>query len=120
VVFLVSDFQDEGFERNLRVAAQKHDVIAILVTDPREAELPPVGLVAVVDPETGERGVIDAGSARVRRTYAWHAERRRSLLRETLRRTGVELLELSTAEDYERPLVRFFRERARRVARAGG
>jgi uncharacterized protein (DUF58 family) len=120
VVFLVSDFQDEGYERTLRVMAQKHDVVALSVSDPREALLPPVGLVGVEDPETGERGVIDAGSARVRRAWADEAERERRRMREAMRRSGVEMLELSTGETYEMPLVRFFHKRARRVAMAGG
>jgi uncharacterized protein (DUF58 family) len=120
VVFLVSDFQDEGYERTLRVAAQKHDVVAISVSDPRECQLPDVGLVGVRDPETGELGVIDAGSARVRQRYVELAERARTVIRDTLRRTGIDLLELSTGEPYELPLVRFFHERARRAMRAGG
>jgi len=120
VVFLLSDFQDEGYDRALRVAARKHDVVALTVTDPREFELPSVGLLAVRDPENGATGVIDSGSARVRRIYEEAAARGRERLLETVRRTGVGLLEVSTAEDYERPLVRFFHERARRAARAGG
>ncbi len=120
VVFLVSDFQDDGFERTLRVSARKHDVVAISVSDPRELALPAVGLIAVEDPETGERGVIDSGNARVRRAYADHTGRERERLRETFTRTGVDLLELSTAEPYEMPMVRFFRQRARRAAMAGG
>jgi uncharacterized protein (DUF58 family) len=120
VVFLVSDFQDDGFERTLRVVSRKHDVIAIAVSDPRESALPPVGLIAVEDPETGSRTVVDASSARVRQAYAAAAERARKNLRETTRRTGVDLLEISTQSPYEVPLLRFFRERARRVARGGG
>jgi len=120
VIFLVSDFQDDGFDRAMRVAAQKHDLVAIALEDPRETTLPEVGLVSVVDPETGERGVLDCSSARVRQAYTEHAQRSRVLLRDTMRRTGVDLLELSTGEDYEMPLVRFFRERARRAVRAGG
>jgi len=120
VIFLVSDFQDEGFERPLRVAARKHDLVALSVADPREARLPDVGLIGVVDPETGERGLIDSGSARVRLAYAEAAQRRLAELRGTFRRCGVDLLELSTGDSYEMPLTRFFRERARRVARAGG
>jgi uncharacterized protein (DUF58 family) len=120
VVFVISDFQDDGYERTLRVVARKHDVIAISVSDPREDELPPVGVIAVVDPETGERGWVDAGSAAVRRAYADAAGRFRSELRATVRRTGVDLLELTTDRPYELPLTRFFRERARRAARAGG
>jgi uncharacterized protein (DUF58 family) len=120
VVFLLSDFQDAGYERTLRVVARKHDVVAISVTDPREHTLPPVGLVSIEDPETGEVGVIDAGSARVRRAWAEAAERQRTALREGMRRTGVDLLEIDTGEPYDMPLVRFFRERARRAAMAGG
>jgi uncharacterized protein (DUF58 family) len=120
VVFLLSDFQDDGYERILRVVARKHDLVAIAVSDPREAALPAVGLVSVIDPETGRPGVIDAGSPRVRQAYADAAERAREGLRVTVKRTGVDLLELSTAESYELPLVRFFHERARRAAMAGG
>lgn len=120
VVFLVSDFQDEGFERTLRVSARKHDVVAISVTDPRETVFPAVGLIAVEDPETGERGVIDTGSAGVRRAYSDAAAAERERLRDTFMRTKVDLLELSTGEPYEMPMVRFFRQRARRAAMAGG
>ena len=120
VIFLVSDFQDEGFERPLRVAARKHDLVAVSVADPREERLPDVGLLSVIDPETGERGLIDSGSPRVRLAYAEAAQRRLEELRATALRSGVDLLELSTGEPYDLPLSRFFRERARRVARAGG
>lgn len=120
VVFVVSDFQDEGFERTLRVFAEKHDVVAISVSDPREMTLPPVGMVAVEDPETGETGVLDTGSPSVRRRYAEAARSERDRVRGVFRRTGVDLLELSTGEPYDMHLARFFRERARRVARAGG
>ena len=120
VIFLVSDFQDLGYERALRVAARKHDVVAISISDPREAVLPDVGLISVEDPETGLRGVIDSGSARVRQAYAEHARRQRLLLQDTVKQTGVDLLELSTGDDYEGPLVKFFRDRARRAARLGG
>jgi uncharacterized protein (DUF58 family) len=120
VVFLLSDFQDEGYERIMRVVAQKHDLVAIAISDPRELALPNVGLIGVEDPESGRPGVIDTGSARVRRAYADAARRAQLTLRESVRRTGVDLLELSTGEPYEPPLIRFFHERARRAAMAGG
>ncbi len=120
VVFLISDFQDTGYERTLRVAARKHDVVAIAVRDPREESLPPVGLIAVEDPESGARGLIDAGSAAFRRAYAELARREAEELRRGMRRAGVDLLELSTGEPHDAPIERFFRERARRVAMAGG
>jgi uncharacterized protein (DUF58 family) len=120
VVFLVSDFQDQGFDRVLRVVARKHDLVAIALGDPREQLLPDVGLIGVRDPETGELGVIDAGSARVRQAYSDAAQRAQAQLRDAVRRVGVDLLELSTGEPYEIPFVRFFRERARRAVRSGG
>jgi uncharacterized protein (DUF58 family) len=120
VVFLISDFQDAGYERTLRVVARKHDVVAVSVTDPREASLPEAGLVGVVDPETGDTGILDAGSTAVRRAYAEFAERFLIGVRGALQRAGVDLLELSTGEPYEMPMVRFFRERARRATRHGG
>jgi uncharacterized protein (DUF58 family) len=120
VVFLLSDFQDDGYERIMRVVSRKHDLVAISVSDPREALLPDVGLIAVEDPETGGVGIIDAGSARVRRIYAEAARREQEAFRQTVRQTGVDLLELSTGESYEMPLIRFFHERARRAAIAGG
>jgi uncharacterized protein (DUF58 family) len=82
--------------------------------------LPNVGLVGVEDPETGTPSVIDTGSARVRHAYTEAARKSRESLRTTFRRTGVDLLELSTGESYEMPLVRFFHDRARRAAMAGG
>ena len=120
VVFLISDFQDNEYERTLRVVSRKHDVVAVSVTDPREQVLPKAGLIGVVDPETGGVGVIDAGSSAVRRAYAEFFDRFRAILRATMRRSGVDLLELSTGEPYETAMVRFFRDRARRAARAGG
>jgi uncharacterized protein (DUF58 family) len=118
VVFVLSDFQDTGYERTLRVLSRKHDVVAIAVGDPREAALPEGGLVLVEDPETGARGTIDCGSSAVRRVYAEYATRLRDVLRAATRSAGVDLLQLSTAEPYDQPMMRFFRERARRVARA--
>jgi uncharacterized protein (DUF58 family) len=119
VVFLISDFQDAGYERTLRVVARKHDVVAVSVTDPREETLPAVGLVSALDPETGAVGLIDAGSSAVRRAYGEFARRFREGLQATMRRASVDLLELSTGESYEMPMVRFFRERARRATRHG-
>jgi uncharacterized protein (DUF58 family) len=120
VVFLVSDFQDDGYERKLRTVGRKHDVVAIVVSDPREDTLPDVGLVRAEDPESGDIALIDAGSVAVRRAYADAARRAREHRSATLRRAGIDRLELSTGEAYETPLVRFFHDRARRAAMAGG
>jgi uncharacterized protein (DUF58 family) len=119
VVFLVSDFIDAGYERTLRVVNRKHDLVAIGVHDPREETLPNVGIVAMLDAETGLPATIDTGSARVRHAFADRARRARTAGREIVKRAGVDLLEVSTGTDYDRALVSFFRERARRATRAG-
>ena len=120
VVFLVSDFQDDGYERILTAVNRKHDLVAIAVSDPREEVLPDVGLVAIADSETGAPVLLDTGSARVRQAFAAKARAARDRSRAILKRAAVDTLEVSTGADYDRALVRFFRERARRVARAGG
>ena len=119
VVFLISDFQDAGFETSLRATNLKHDLVAISISDPREEALPPAGLVAVQDAETGRPYLLDAGSSAVRRLYADRHRRERDGVRSALKRSGTDLLELSTGTDYDRTLVRFFRDRARRATRAG-
>jgi uncharacterized protein (DUF58 family) len=119
VVFLISDFLDDNYETTLRVVSRKHEIVAVSVGDPREARLPNVGLVSWVDPETGERGLLDAASPSLRAAYAETAEAAAQRTRGVMRRIGLDLLELSTGSPYEAPLVRFFRERARRATRAG-
>ncbi len=119
VVFLISDFQAAGYEKTLRVVNLKHDLVAIAISDPREGTLPSVGLLAVRDPETGRPAVIDSSHAGVRRSFAERWARQCAHTREILKRAGTEILELSTGADYDRALLVFFRERARRTARAG-
>ena len=119
VVFLISDFQAAGFDKALRAANRKHDLVAIWISDPREDALPDAGLIAMRDAETGLPIVVDSGSTAVRGLYAARRTKERERLRQTLDEAGTDLLELSTGIDYDRALVGFFRERARRVSRAG-
>ena len=117
VVFVVSDFLAQGYEQPLRVAARKHDVIAITVTDPREEDLPPIGLLDLEDAETGARVLVDASDRRTRERFKAWAERRR-VARETLfRANAIDNLELFTDRPYDVPLLRFFHKRARRMSR---
>lgn len=117
VVFLISDMLDGEFEQPLRIAARKHDLVVVELVDPAEERLPPVGLVDMEDAETGARRLVDTSSARVRRAFAAEASRRREEVRELLKRVGVDRITLDVSEPYDRPLVRFFRERARRIRR---
>jgi len=114
IVFLVSDFRSQGFERALRLAHRKHDVIAIHLRDPREEELPPVGLIALEDAETGERRVVDASSPRVREAWAASERARRTALDRLFRTSGIDAIEIDTTRPYDRPLLAFFRARERR------
>src|SRR5438094_565159 len=81
IVFLLSDFLDRGFESALKRTGRRHDLIAVHITDPREQELPPVGLLDLEDAETGERLLLDTGSRQVREAFARNARQRHEALR---------------------------------------
>jgi len=111
IVAVVSDFQDTGYERALGILRARHDVIALHLSDPGEAQIPAAGLLALRDPETGQRRVVDTSDPAVRRVL-----RAATLTgaQEVFRRTQVDALPLSTTESYERPLAAFFKAREKR------
>jgi uncharacterized protein (DUF58 family) len=113
VVFVVSDFIDSGFESPLRVAARRHDCIAISLSDPRETEFPDVGLIELEDPEAGATMLVDSGSKRFRDTFRRETAARWENLRALLRSNGIDEIPVSTHADYVDPLVRFFKRRER-------
>ena len=117
ICFVVSDFLDEGFEQALVTANQKHDVIAVLVTDPRELELPSVGLVALRDAETGREQLVDTGSAGFREEVSRAAAARVRDLEHRLRSRGIDFIHVDASTSIVDPLVRFFRMRERRRGR---
>lgn len=114
VSFLVSDFQDQGFERALAVAGRRHDMVAIRIGDRREEELPPVGLVELEDPESGERVVVNTSDPDFRQAFSEKVRRARADLDRSLRRSKVDVIDVVTGRPYVRPLMRFFEERERR------
>ena len=122
IVILVSDFllpdgpprPGGDLARRLRVVSQKHDVVAVRLVDPREETLPAVGLLRVVDAETGRPTTVDTSSARVRRAFADRAADRAARAEATLRQARVDHVTLRTDEDYVEPLAAFFRRRAKR------
>ena len=120
IVFLVSDFQgtqDERAGKALTVAAHRHDVVPVVLTDPAEAELPDAGLIEVADPETGQRVVVDSGSEAVRERYAEAVRDERAALRRSFRRLGVDEISLATDEPTSSAILSFFRRRERRLRR---
>ncbi len=114
VVFLVSDFQAPPFERALQVARHRHDLIPVIVEDPRERELPAVRFVELYDPETGAQLLVDTGSRAVRRRYAALAAERRVRLRAELARLRLDAIEIATGAPFVTPLKAFFRRREQR------
>ncbi|QOJ13576.1 MAG: DUF58 domain-containing protein [Planctomycetia bacterium] len=111
VVFVLSDFASPGFSAPLRVLRRRHDVIPIMVEDRLERELPAVGLIEVIDPETGMQRVIDTRSAALRRGVARAAAERRERLRSEFGRLGIRSIELRTGESFVHPLRRYFADR---------
>lgn len=114
VVFLVSDFLAEGYDRPMRIIAKKHDLIAVPIVDPREISLPDVGLVELEDAETAETVLVDTSSAAVRKRYERLGRERSEKMRELFASTGVDHIEVVTDRDYIPKLIAFFRARERR------
>jgi len=114
IVFVVSDFLSPDFSRPLAMAARKHDVIAVWLTDPREERIENAGLVRVWDQETQIERVIDTGSRGARDRFAQAVERRRAEMNGLMRRNGVDCVRVEAGQDYIVPLSVFFRARARR------
>jgi uncharacterized protein (DUF58 family) len=111
VIFLLSDFMGAGYEGPLARLARRHDLIALQLIDPRERELPDVGLVTLWDPESGSWRVVDTGDAAVRRHFRHRAAEFDTALERTLREVGADLLRLETGQSYAEPLLSFFRRR---------
>jgi uncharacterized protein (DUF58 family) len=114
IVFLLSDFFDEGYESQLRAAATRHEVVALTLGDPRDEEVPDAGLLDLEDVETGARVTVDTSDRRVRATYARRASEARARRRRAFAVAGVEEVVLRTDESYVAPLLRAFRARERR------
>jgi uncharacterized protein (DUF58 family) len=117
ICFVVSDFLDDGWERSLVAANRRHDVIAVLITDPRELALSDVGLVALRDAESGISRLYDTSSLRFREELERSAKERIQSLELRLRSSGIDFIHVDAAGSVVDPLVRFFRMRERRGRR---
>jgi uncharacterized protein (DUF58 family) len=114
-VFVLSDFCDAGFERALRLAARRHDVVAISIQDRAETHLPEVGWLVCEDAETGEVVELDTCDAAVRHAFEVERLARAARLADVFRRAGVDGVACQTGQSYQRPLLQFFEQRLRRV-----
>lgn len=114
VCFLVSDFLAEGYEPTLRIARRRHDLIPIIITDPRELELPNTGFIELEDPETGEVVLVDTSSRALRNSYAAGRQQQVAERDQMFRRMDTDTIAIRTDRPYVELLVRFFRKRERR------
>jgi uncharacterized protein (DUF58 family) len=122
LVVVVSDFLDPPptWEQPLRALAARHQLLAVEVVDPRELSLPDVGILTLIDPETGRRREVATGSARLRRRYAEAAAGQRDAVTQGLRRAGAAHLRLRTDRDWVRDLARHVMRQRRLAALATG
>ena len=115
VVFLVSDFLAEGYLRSLRVAARRHDLIAVVLEDPRESEMPDVGIVELEDAETGEEILVDTSHPEMRELFTRYALDARRQRDRAFRSNGIEQVDIKTDTSYVDSLMRFFKMRSQKI-----
>ena len=114
IVFLISDFMDEGYEKILRIVGKKHDLIGIVINDEREKSIPKMGLVKFTDVETGNERWIDTSSPKVQNWISQYYQRLISERKTLFIKSHLDSIEIKTGENYVTPLVNFFRLRERR------
>ncbi len=117
IIFIVSDFYDQDFAKQLKILKNRHDVIAIKVNDNREANLPDVGLIQLEDEETGEQILVDTSDEAFRSNYSNIVSKEERRLNHIFKRHKVDTVNIITDEPYEYPLRKFFKTRQKRVMR---
>lgn len=115
IVFMVSDFDDSGFEKEVKILNQKHDFIAALVRDMGELLVPDIGIVRVKDPETGEETLVDFSNASVREYFRKYYVLQHQQSRDLLKKLRVDTIEMFTNQDYVEKLMAYFKMRGSRI-----
>ena len=113
IAFVLSDFNDVEYDAALNIASRRHDIIGIKVFDDLERKLPNVGMIQVIDSETGQKRIIDTSSKKVRRQYKEHFQSQYNYFYETFKKSGSDILSINTKEDYVKHLLKFFKSRHR-------
>ena len=114
VVFLISDFLSEDYIKPLQIANNKHDIIAMKISDPRELKFDNVGMIELEDAETGETFIIDTGSMEFRREFAEKAEKDNIALKRAFQLINLDFIQIITNQSYIVPLINFFKMREKR------
>jgi len=112
--FLISDFQDDNYEAKLKLAKQKHDLVAISITDQREETLPNVGLIQLEDAESGETLLVDTGDNEMTRQYAIQSQDKREKRKTYFRSIGIDTIEIHTNRSLTEPIIRYFKMREKK------
>jgi len=115
IAFVVSDFFAQGYERALALASAKHDVVPVVLVDPRDRDLPDVGLATFEDLETGESIVVDTSDPRVRAHHATVMKKLAEARRQMFAKLGMDAVEIETNGSFVRPLRDLFARRAKRM-----
>ena len=115
IVFLASDFYDEGFAKPLSIAAKKHDVVPIVVEDPREENLPSIGLIEMEDAETGERVLVDTSDRRLLKLFGENVSKKAIERKKMFGSIGLDFITIRTDKPYMDDLTIFFKKRAARL-----
>jgi uncharacterized protein (DUF58 family) len=114
ICFILSDFMSKEFDRPLKIASKKHDLVALRIHDTREDTLPNVGLVPMQDAETEKMLFVDTSSKKVRDNFAKNRAQTNEKLRKLFPASGVDLIDITTGTDYVKPLINFFKTRGKR------
>ena len=114
ICFILSDFMSKEFDRPLKIASKKHDLVALRIHDTREDTLPNVGLVPMQDAETEKMIFVDTSSKKVRDNFAKNRLQATEKLRKLFPASGVDLIDITTGTDYVKPLINFFKTRGSR------
>ncbi|WP_018616263.1 DUF58 domain-containing protein [Segetibacter koreensis] len=112
IVFVLSDFADAGYHETLRIAAKRHDVVGVQVYDKRDEQLPAVGLMQLRDAETGKMVLLDTSDPYSRSKYSQQFQKILEDAKNSFRKAGADLLQISTGQDYVKLLQQFFIRRA--------
>lgn len=114
IAFLLSDFIDDGFDKILKIVGKKHDFISLILKDPRERALPKAGIIQMKDPETGAIRYLDSSSKSVQSQFNSFAREHEQKLNKLFTSGGIDAVNIDTGESYVKPLVDFFKTRAKR------
>ena len=114
IAFLISDFQATNYETNVKLARQKHDLVAISISDPRERNLPKIGLINLRDSESGETLLVDTDNREMTKLLTSYEREKRGKFKKLFRSIGVDTIEIDTDGSLVEPIIRYFKIREKR------